>query len=341
MSPAFPSKILLVHSGGIGDLLLTLPALRAFRKAFPASSAELMGFPERLSLVSCDLGAAALHSVDQAAMARFYLETGPLPPRLGHFFSSFSAALLVGGSQARTLAGNLVRAGLSRVIFLPSFPEEGKKRHVSEALLEGLESFGIAAEKGVVPLRLPPETLSFADALLAGSGWKTGVPILAIHPGSGSPGKNWSPENFARVADRAGERAHIFLITGPARDGAEDVLRALKKARPTVLDRLPLPRLAAVLGRCRVFLGNDSGITHLAAIMGVETFALFGPTDPAVWGPRGPRVRIITKDKSCVSCSSETRQVCGRPCLEEIEPSEVLKKMAPVLEAGAMAGGDD
>lgn len=123
----FPSKILVIHAGGIGDLLLALPALRAFRSAFPDSSLDLLGFPERLSLVAHDLRAASIHPIDQAGLAHFYLEGGVLPPRFVDFFSSFSAALLVGRSRAETLAQNLRRAGLNRVILLP-FPEKGKHR---------------------------------------------------------------------------------------------------------------------------------------------------------------------------------------------------------------------
>jgi heptosyltransferase-2 len=339
MPSSLPAKILMIHSGGIGDLLLSLPAMRAFRKAFPDSSLELLGFPERLSLVAHDLRAAAVHSIDQAGLAHFYLEGAVLPPRFGELFSSFSAALLIGRSQAGIFAENLRRTGLKRVFFLPSFPEEGQKIHVTDALLRTLRSFGIKSDEGFAPLHLSGEALSFADLLLAKAGWKTGTRILAIHPGSGSPIKNWNPGKFALVADWASEHALIFLITGPARDGREEVLMAVKKARPVALDHLPLPGLAAFLGKCTAFLGNDSGITHLSAIMGTPTLALFGPTDPAVWGPQGPGVRIITAPRGLFSFSSEERQAGRGSCLEAIAAEEVIKKLAPLLETGASSLG--
>jgi ADP-heptose:LPS heptosyltransferase len=339
MSFSHPPKILIIHAGGIGDLLLALPALRAFRMAFPVSSPELLGLPERLSLIAHDLGAASIHSLHQAGLAHFYLKGGVLPSRFVEFFSLFSAAILIGRSQAETLAENLRRAGLARVIFLPSFPEEGERLHVSDALLKALRSFGIEGQGSFSPLRLSGEALSSADELLNKAGWKRGGRILAIHPGSGSPAKNWSPRKFALVADWASERALIVLISGPARDGRDEVLMAVKKSRPFVLDQLPLPDLAAVLTKCTAFLGNDSGITHLAARTGIPTVALFGPTDSAVWGPRGPGVRIMTAEKTCVPCSSEERQACPRSCLEEIEPEGVIKKMAPIFETGATSPG--
>jgi ADP-heptose:LPS heptosyltransferase len=133
---------------------------------------------------------------------------------------------------------------------------------------------------------------------------------LAIHPGSGSPGKNWPPENFAGVADWAAARANILLLSGPAERGAEEIRKAMKKAAPFVADNLPLTRLAGVLNWSRAYLGNDSGITHLAASLGVPTVALFGPTDPAVWGPRDC-VRIVHERSS------------SPPCLESL-PQDVL-----------------
>jgi ADP-heptose:LPS heptosyltransferase len=335
MPSSLPSKILMIHAGGIGDLLLSLPAMRAFRTTFSDSSLELLGFPERLSLIAHDLRAVSLHSIDQAGLAHFYLEGGTFSPRFVEFFSSFSDALLIGRSRAATFAENLRHAGLKRVIFLPSFPEEGQKLHVSDALLQTLRSFGIEGKGSFSPLRLSGKALSFADELLNKTSWKKGERILAIHAGSGSPLKNWNPQKFARVADWASERAFIFLISGPAGDGREDILRAIQKARPFVLDHLPLPYLAAVLGKCTAFLGNDSGITHLAAIMGIPTVALFGPTDPAVWEPQGPGVQIIIPKTPCVLYSSEDRQICPRLGLEEIAPEQVIKKLAPLLEAGA------
>ena len=81
-----PDKILIIHAGGIGDLLLALPAMRIFRQAFPHSILEFLGRPERLALISHDLQANSVHSIDQGGMAYFYLEGVPLPPGLFTFF---------------------------------------------------------------------------------------------------------------------------------------------------------------------------------------------------------------------------------------------------------------
>jgi len=331
--PFLPSsKILAIHAGGIGDLLLSLPALRAFRQAFQDFPLELMGFPERLTLIAHDLKARSLHSIDQAGMAYFYAEGGSLPSDLVQFFSSFSAALILGRSRAQTLAENLKRANLQSVFFLSSFPPEGEKTHVTEHLLRALRSFGIKGSDFFNPLSIPDETLFCAQEFLNKSGWQNGRRILAIHPGSGSPVKNWSPQKFARVADWASEHALVLLISGPAQDGMAEVRHAIKRADPIIASYLPLLTLAAILGNCSAYLGNDSGITHLAGLLGIPTFAIFGPTDPLVWGPRGSRVQIITASEPCFPCSCREKRKCLYPCLEKIEAEVLMKSLAPFIK---------
>lgn len=312
-------------------MLLALPALRIFRRAFPRSTLEFMGRPERLSLVAFDLQAQSIHSIDQAGMAYFYSNGGALPPRLSTFFSSFRVALVFGKTDGSLLAENLKRAGVDRVITIPPFPKKDSEVHVSEYVVGGLRAAGIAGQSLSSPLRLPQEALAFARRFWAGFGLKEGQRILAIHPGSGSSAKNWDPKKFARVADWSGERCKVLLISGPAQDGVEEVRRAMKKTSPLVADNLPLIHLAAVLRASTAYLGNDSGITHLAASLGLPTVALFGPTNPAIWGPKGPRVHIIYAKNLCAPCSPEARSACSRPCLQSIEPDSVIDVLSPFL----------
>jgi heptosyltransferase-2 len=323
-----PSKVLIIHAGGIGDLLLALPALRVFRQNFPSSALALLGRPERLSLVAFDLQASSVHSIDRAGMAYFYLEGESLPRGLSTFFSSFGIALAFGKSNVSILAKNLERAGVDRIITIPSFPPEGLKIHVSRYLVESLRASGIEGEYPWSPLRLPEEAMTFAERFLADYGLKEEDRLLAIHPGSGSPAKNWDPKNFAAVAERLSEGAKILLISGPAQDGVEEVRQAMGNLSPLVADNLPLPHLAAVLKASTAYLGNDSGITHLAASLGTPTVAIFGPTNPEVWGPNGPGVNIFFGEKSSSPRSSETRSEWSPQGPEIIKPEAVIEVLS-------------
>lgn len=327
-----PEKILIIHSGGIGDLLLALPAMRLFRQAFRHSPLHLMGHPERLAVVAYHLKAEGIHSVDQAGMAYFYLDDAPLPPPLCRFFSSLGLVLAFSRKGARTLSKNLEKAGVGRILTLPSFPPEGLKVHVSDYLLTSLRKKGIEGEAPDHPLQLSEEALNFSRDYWARSGLKDNERILAIHPGSGNPAKNWSPSHFAGIADWAAGRARVLLISGPAQDGVEEVRENLKKVTPLIAENLSLLQLAAVLRRCAAYLGNDSGITHLASSLGLATVALFGPTDPEVWGPRGSSVRIMCGKRSDPPYFSEPQSQRYAPCMVNLETDEVIEVLTPLLE---------
>ncbi len=111
--------------------------------------------------------------------------------------------------------------------------------------------------------------------------------FLAVHPGSGSPAKNWPWPRFLEAARGLAAGRSWLLVAGPAE-------RALVPPPDAVLAReWQLRPLAAALGRAGLFLGNDAGVSHLAAAAGTPTLALFGPTDPALWAPVGPRVATL------------------------------------------------
>ncbi len=322
------AKILIIHSGGIGDLLLALPAMRLFRRAFPLSTLELLGRPERLLLIADDLRAESVHSIDRAEMAYFFLQESPLPPSLVTFLSSFGTALVFGKASGTALSANLKKSGV-HPISIPSFPMENSGVHASDFLIDHLRAAGFRGEKDLTPLRLSEASLSSGIEFLDSKGIKEGEPTLAIHPGSGSPAKNWDPKRFAEIGEWASRRARILLILGPAEEGAEDVKRLM--ARAAVADQLPLVQLAGVLKACSGYLGNDSGITHLAASVGVPTVAIFGPTPPAVWGPWGAGTKIISGLDGDPGDRLSNPPKSRRGGLEKVDARRVIQALDPVL----------
>lgn len=123
--------------------------------------------------------------------------------------------------------------------------------------------------------------------------------VLAIAPVAARPEKTWPAEKFAETVRKGADGAlagwRVLLIGGPGESGALESLRAMIPDVATTMlpDEPDLLRVAALLKRCRVFLGNDSGISHLAAAVGTPTVALFGQTDPLQYAPRGPHVRVV------------------------------------------------
>ena len=228
------SRTLVIRACAIGDFVLNLPALRALHKVRPNADFTLVGYPATLELAREFVPVEAIHSIESDPWRRLFYE--PLPDL------KFDSGIVWMNDAA--VAGNLSRSGVSEVIREDPFPKYG---HAADHLLRTLK------------LPMPP----LPDL------WKPESGEVLIHPGSGSPKKNW-----------------------PYFDALSS--RLASKILPANLSLIEVSRL---LRRANAYAGNDSGITHLAAYLGTPTVAIFGPTDPRTWGPIGRRSRVIWKTK--------------------------------------------
>ena len=183
------------------------------------------------------------------------------------------------------------RAGVKH--FLPAYAKIDDSEHAARQLARPLQSLALYLEDHAATIHPSAEDHAYAAELLG----ESSRPLIAIHPGSGSAKKNWPVERWRELGSRllsADPPPRLLLVGGEA-DGPQ--LAALAKAWPgaevlTARD-FPLPALAAVLARCQLFLGHDSGISHLAAAVGTRCVLLFGPTDPEVWAPANLQVTIF------------------------------------------------
>jgi len=321
-------RILIGHAGGIGDLLLALPAMRLFCQNFSPYELALLGYPERLALISGDLRAQTIYSIDSAEMAYLFSPVDKTSSNLKTFFSSWEIALIFGQSLGQGLKKGLQKYGIKEIFVINNFPKKNGRIHMRDHLIADLKSLGI---KGVIeksPLQLPEEAEKFAQQFWPEKNVYPPQRVLAIHPGSGNPAKNWPPQYFAQVADYFADLAKILLISGPAPDGVPEVMSKLKKAKPIIVHNLPLLKLAGLLKSCLAFLGNDSGITHLAASLGIPTLSIFGPTDPQVWGPQGENVQILYAHSLCSPCWPNIPNNCRRSCLNDLAAEMAMERLA-------------
>ncbi len=152
--------------------------------------------------------------------------------------------------------------------------------------------------------------------------------MMAAHPGSGGDWKRWPVERFAQAVDGLAEAGlGVVVIQGPADAEVVRQLRLkLRGKQPPVAADLGVEELAAFLALASCYLGNDSGVTHLAAAVGTPTVAIFGPTDPAKWGPRGQRVVVLRAEGGCGPCGREQGARCrNRVCLELVTVEQVVE----------------
>lgn len=139
--------------------------------------------------------------------------------------------------------------------------------------------------------------------------------FLAVHPGSGSPAKNWPAERFAEAARRLSGGRPWLLVVGPAEE------EPAAGPGPVVAREWPLRPLGAALSRAGLVLGNDSGVAHLAAASGAPTLTLFGPTDPALWAPVGRSVATVRAPRGALSALAVDAVVAAALALRSAEPS--------------------
>ena len=261
-------RTLVVHTGGIGDFLLTCPALSRLACEGPL---ELLGRPDRLNLAVKSGIAEAAHDIVRAEFESVF--TKPTD-RLRQFVQAFDRCLVWMRDDDGMIKRALHECGLVDIRTFPGLPPENWNRHASHYYLACL---GFSATSDFRLNIAPVVPFSEMD--------------VVIHPGSGGRLKNWSIENYKKVSERLVDDGYcVVWILGPA------------EAEICVPDQVPcirclsLVELAAQLAGCPLYLGNDSGITHLAASVGCQTIALFGPTNPKEWAPLGEHVTVLCGD---------------------------------------------
>lgn len=277
-------RILVVRGGAIGDFLLTLPVLAALRRHFPQARLEVLGYPHIAQLALAGGLADAVNSIEARPLAAFFARGGPLEPALADYFGGFDVVLSYLYDPDAIFRDNVARCSKAQFLAGPHRPDEGLGVHATEALLKPLERLAIF-DPDPVP-RLDP----------GGTESCPGEDRLALHPGSGSERKNWPEAKWVALVRRLQESApwKFLLVGGEAESGRlQRLAAAMDPGRVEPAVNLPLSELARRLRACRAFVGHDSGITHLAAALGLPGAVLWGETNEAIWRPRSERMKIL------------------------------------------------
>ncbi len=283
-------RILVIRGGAIGDFVLTLPAIGLLRENFPNSHIEILGYKHIISLAEQRFYANATRSIEYAALASFFAKGAELASELANYFASFNLIVSYLFDPDKIFETNLRRCGVQTLLLGSSMITEDS--HAATQLARPLEELGLSLEHPSAARIYP----SVADRQFAHSFMESSAtPTFALHPGSGSATKNWPLARWRSLAGHllaSGRPRSLLVIGGEAdRDGLV-TMQELHDNRIQFAANLPLPQLAAVLELCAMFIGHDSGISHIAAAVASRCVLLFGPTDPTVWAPANSNVRI-------------------------------------------------
>lgn len=289
-----PDSTLVVFPGAVGDFICFLPALLALR-AVHGPRLTLVARPEVLDLVGLSLLTKV--SIDRPEIADLFHDSAPLQPRTRELLGGHGAAYSWSGASEPSVARRLeaLTAGPVRVL-----PFRGMRpgEHAVDYY---------ARSAGVEPCQPISTALSIDRDWLAGFAACNdldGKRVLVVHPGSGSPRKNWTGfGDLVRLwLRRTGDGGHVVVLRGPAERGQPGFEAAHSI---TVADGLRLPQVAALVERCDAYAGNDSGISHLAGAAGARGAVLFYRSDPVVWAPRAPGLVALRAEPTCTRCAAD------------------------------------
>ncbi len=279
-------RILVIRGGAIGDFILTLPVLAALRSAFPRAQCTVLGYPHVAELAVAAGLADAVKPLEGRNLALFFDRHSAehLPPAESAFFAGFDVILSYLYDPDRFFENNVRRASQAQFIAGPHRPDETAGQHATEVLLEPLQRLAIFDADPVPRLgRKKPRP-------------PAAPPCLAVHPGSGSPAKNWPLDRWQTLLTELAAQtpARLLLVGGEAEaERVAQLADCWPAERRELALRRPLTGLADRLRECDAFLGHDSGITHLAAAVGLPGLALWGPSREAVWRPRSERFQVL------------------------------------------------
>jgi hypothetical protein len=311
--------ILIIRPGAIGDSLLAFPVIQALRTWYSSSHPRitLIGNAAVLPLALAFGLAQEVGDYGHLHWSELFSTEGIHTPELRKQLQQTDLAICWLRDSHGIVEHNLRLAGVKQVIVAPGRPPEGKRTHVVDYLAE---TIGVKPGYMNPIYHVPPEGKRIhvvdwrRDQIyrVPREGWRghhahesdTADPYdrcIAIHPGSGGTQKCWPVTSFAAVIEWLWQRDYpILLLAGPSDHERLSALQLSLSPSPeqgmlNVLIDAPLVVVAEHLQQCSCYLGNDSGITHLAALLGIPTIALFGPSDPLIWRPPGPHVEVIQK----------------------------------------------
>jgi heptosyltransferase-2 len=331
--------VLVKEVNWLGDLVISLPALRAVRGAFPAArlsvlvKQELAGFFDGLRWVD-EVIAYRIRPGVRGIRDRWRLVRSLAEAKYDLaivFPKSFEAALWAALARVPERVG-LATQGRAILLTRPAprrnRGELGHQFHDYLDMLRDTLRFDDAGEDG--RLEIGEKRRAAAADWLAERRRRPEVPLIALAAGAAyGPAKEWPAEYFVTLVDRLGARFECVLVGSPGeRARAEEIAAKSRVGAIVAAGATDVGDLIALVSLAAGFVGNDSGAMHVAAALGVPTVGIFGSTSPVLTGPRGPRVRVVSHATPCSPCFDRRCRFGHYDCLTRIDVDAVIRALA-------------
>ena len=299
----------ILQPGAIGDCILTLPLAEFMKETVCPGGVDIIGHTEYTGILPGRSCVDAVRSMDSMGLHQLFAGEGEFDLADGDplimAFAEYAWIVTFLGEANSDFERNLIFTAhcshSAEVMALAMKPQAGYSCHISDFYREqfigesGLSAGEHTSAVGMPLIRPTSADMKKGKEILAEAGIMPTRKPVVIHPGSGGKGKCWRLENFLSAARfLAKEGIDVVFILGPAeleRFGTSTKTKITEAGR--LLANLSLAEVLAILSNAGGFIGNDSGITHLSAALGIRTVAVFGPTDPAIYSPLGPAVTVL------------------------------------------------
>lgn len=322
------------HPGALGDGLLALTALRALQAKFPGHRMVWFGHKE---LGDVFVDAHEVHqsySFDSLNFLAYDGNKGVQQRLLSSLFDCCERAVGWLGDSDGIWRSWFGTVGIKHFILCSPHDPSLRHSHMADRYVETLQPwFPTQQVCNQLDKNLNDERLLvLSQSKTGGKSWSSKDLLIILHPGSGSTHKCASPALWAHIVNGLMAQPHrrVCLVGGPAdTNSLRRVQSLLTHFQPTILSGLDLLSVGRYLQHAQLFIGHDSGLSHLAGRLGVPSVLLFGPTDPARWAPRGKHVAVMRN--SCYCVGKESIDQCKDKHCFSIPTNEVMTKAEELL----------
>jgi len=340
-----PRRVLVKEVNWLGDLVMSLPALRAVRRAFPAArlavlvKQELAGFFDGLrwvdEVVAYRISPGARGLADRWRLARSIREARYDLAVV--FPKSFESALWMALGRVPERVGQAAQGRSALLTRVTPRHRAPSGRHQVHDYLDMLrDTLGIEGSAEDHRLEVGEARRAAMSDWLSTRRKRPAAPFVALAAGAAyGPAKEWPADHYAALVDRIADRYECVLVGAPAeRERCEEIAAKTKRGAIVAAGATDVGDLVALLSLSAGFVGNDSGAMHVAGALGIPTIGLFGSTSPIATGPLGARTRVLQHPIECSPCFDRTCRFGHYRCLTEITVERVAGALAELEAVG-------